>query len=283
MPEELGSEGVNEGGESQPLETEVLESPTEASQEESAQPPTEEHSAQTDPEVSKAVPYNRFKEVNDKAKAAELRAIENERLAKDLQAKLAQFESSQAEKQNQSQRFTRASERLSKLGVEPAAAKEIAEIIDELAGERAQEAVKPLAAHDVQQEINGWTREFARTHDDYEDMAPEMNKVLVSLPEQMQAMVAIDPKGLDLLYAYAKQNNAGADLQRARQEGAEEAYSTKRLKGAVSGSQGAAPSQPKVLTEQDITEMPMKEYMKLREDPKRWAEVMAQLSKGQKD
>lgn len=280
MPEELGSEGVNEGGESQPK---VSESPVETGQEESAKPPVEESSTQNEPEVSKAVPYARFKEINDKAKANELKALENERLVKDLQAKLAQQESSQAEKQNQTQRFGRATERLSKLGVAPEAAKEIAEIMGELAGETAQEVVKPLAAHDVQQEINNWTREFARSHDDYEDMAPEMHKALVSLPEPMQDLIAVDPRGLELLYAYAKQNGMSAELQKARQEGAEEAYGTKRLKSAVSGSHGAAPSQPKVMTEQDIADMPVKEYMKLREDPRKWAEVMSQLSKGQKD
>lgn len=286
MPEEFASEeGVNQEPVADEAQAQASDSPADVGQADPAQPPAEEHSAQGDkPEVSEAVPYPRFKEVNDKAKSAEQRALEADRRAKELEARLAKLESGSQERQSaeqSQQRFSKAVSKLSALGVDQEAAKKLAEVVSELAGEEVDSRVRPLAQATAQQEITGWTREFARTHPDYEEMAPAMGEAYASLPQIMQDLISIDPKGLDLMYAYAKLPKMQEELGKARQEGAQEAYQNRRMKGAVSSTVGAGSSQPKAMTEKDIADMSVKDYMALKSDPKRWAEAMSQLARAQ--
>lgn len=279
MPEELGSEqDVNQ----EPVAEEaaaVSESSPETSQDNVAEPPAEEHSAQQKPEVSEKVPYNRFKEVNDKAKTAEAKAFEAERRAKELEARLAKLEAGDQEKQGE-QRFSKTVSRLKEeLGMDDKAAEKLAAIMKDVSAEEAETRVQPVEQKTVQQEIAGWARDFSAKHDDYEEMAGAMNEAFSSLPERMQDLIAVDPKGLELLYGYAKEQRRQEDLEQARQKGAEEAYQTQRLKGAVSSTPAAAAPQGKVMTEEDLMSMPTADYIALKKDPKRWAEAMAQLAK----
>ena len=236
-----------------------------------ANPPAEENSAPEKEEGSKFVPYDRFKEVIDEKNQYASRF-------KELEDRLNGYESAQRFSRQESTQ-NKALEILTKAGLPKDSAEVLSQAMNEIAKQSVDSRVTPLEQMSVQRVIASWTRDFAQEHSDYEQLKPDMMKIYESLPEAMQNLTVADKAGLEMLYAYAKYQRMDKDVEKARQEGKNEAYKTQKLKGAVSNSPNSSPAPSPNLTPEKIEKMSYSEWAKIRESLLNDPEAMNRLAK----
>lgn len=159
-----------------------------------------------------------------------------------------------------------ATEKLKNLGIEEKAAKEILEAVKLTSASQVESRLHNVEQASVQREIDSWLSDFAKSHDDYSKLEPQMYSVFQALPDATQKLVASDPMGVQLLYDHVKQQNVQEEINKARQNGANEAYKNKQTKSSMSPSPAGSKNPPGEYTRTRIAEMSNTEYAKLRLD-----------------
>lgn len=157
-------------------------------------------------------------------------------------------------------------EELKSLGVEEAAAKKVLNSVKLVSNSYADQRIKSLEQASVQREMNSWVDDFSKSHEDFKNLEPQMYEVLKSLPENTQALVASDPMGVQLLYDHVKMQNVSEELNKARKDGANEAYKNKQTKTSLTPTPGGSKNPPGALTRKSIDKMPLAEYKKRRDE-----------------
>ena len=239
----------------EPIAQEAVNSEASASSETqnvSGQTPVTENVA-PDSNAPGPVPYSRFKEVIDTRNQYESKFEE-------LNNRLSAYEAAQAEKQktNASEKYT---QRLQAAGMAPEVASLLAEVMSSVGRDIVGEAVGPLQQESAATRVDQWVDKLARTHKDWGELEPEMEKILGSMPKQMQPMFISSPQGLEMLYAKAKLEKAQKSEQAAFSAGAKAAYDNKGLKAAVASTPGASAAKPNsAITLEAIGKMTTDEY-----------------------
>jgi len=152
--------------------------------------------------------------------------------------------------------------KLKKLGVTDAAAEELLDAVRLVSDNR----VASIEQATVQQQIEGWVAEFARSHEDYEALEPQMFGVFQKLPQKTQQLLASDPMGIQLLYDHVKQQGAKEELKKAREDGVKAGYKTKQSKTSVTSTTGGSPNPPGELSVKKVSEMSLDEYKAHRKE-----------------
>lgn len=159
-----------------------------------------------------------------------------------------------------------ATEKLKALGIEEKSAKEILDAARIASSGDVEGRLKSVEQASVQREIDSWLSDFAKSHDDYGKLEPQMYGVFQALPDQTQKLIASDPMGVQLLYDHVKQQNVQEELNKARQNGANEAYKNKQIKSSLSPTTGGSKNPPGEYTRSGIAKMSTADYAKLRAD-----------------
>lgn len=210
------------------------------------------------------IPQSRFNEIIDQ------RNRERE-LREGYEAKLRELESRLGAGQSKPDSVIEAeTARLAeKLNMDPKAARELVEAQANIArAERAQ-----VENRLRQYEINEWSRGMSQRYKDYADVVPKMEKLFMEMAPHEQNMVVSSPRGLEMLYAYAKSAELPNKEKEAFNAGANAAYQNKAQKQALSSTPGAAANVRKELSPEAIRNMSVKEYRE------RYDEINAWLSK----
>lgn len=270
MPEENPEMGVKEV---------VSESPSETSQVATVEPPAAEHAVQSEPESKGHVPYLRFKEVNDKMRSyeAELAKMRSKELAspKAVTSEKANDDQNNSQEDDEMSKYER---RLSDEGVDPKVAKGLARVMKDIAKEEAKDrsrkesersAERQVAEGErlakAQKEIAEWQSDFRKSHKDYADVEPLMQKKWEGLDDAAKKALVASPKSYELLYAAAKSETLDSAKDESREEGKQEAYGTKGLKSALSSVPGTTANPSKKFSAEDVAGMSNKEYAENRE------------------
>jgi hypothetical protein len=241
------------------IQQEASESSPEAQSVDSATPPAEESSAV---EVQR-IPKPRFDEVIQQRNAARERELA-------LEAKVRELEARQSGNSAKSQVDVVAARLVAELDMAPEAARKLAAIQLETAGEIAKSQTQELRAANHRNEIDSWSRGLAQKYGDYKDVAPAMEKVFGQLPPQTQDLVVSSPAGLEMLYSYAKAQ-LPSQAKSAFDKGAKQAYENKALKQAVSSSPGMGAGGGKApLSRESIAKMPLSEYKERLSEINTW-------------
>lgn len=250
MDEELDGSNQEEAVNSPSTESAPVEN-----QAPEANPPAEESSAPAEKPEAKTIPYDRFKEVIDEKNAlnTKLKEIED-RLNKQEQTAFSQAE---VEKAN------RAVQKLMAQGVDESVAKLLADTMAEIAEEKVSTRVAPVEQMSAKREVDSWVQDFARSHNDYDELKPRMEEVFSKLPEPMKNMVVADKLGLEMLYRYVKGVESESAVAKAKQDGRNEAYNNQKLKTAISGTPNSAPTQKNTPSVADIESMSIEQYREL--------------------
>ena len=244
MPVEGQETAVKEVAESAP----VTPSP------EAVKPPAESNTAQ--PKTESTVPYERFKEVNEKSKTYERELTE-------LRGKLANREVKEV-KEPETKPGASYSQRLVEKGFEPKVAEALAEAMESIAKDKAASydadknlavEAKRVAVEKSDKEIALWKSEFKKSHADLDEYEPLMQKEWEALDENAKLMLVSSPKSYEALYKMAKGGKLDEAHQKGVEEGRQSAYESKSLKGALSSIPGATATPGKKFTAADLKGM----------------------------
>lgn len=265
MPEDNPKNGV-EG---------TVESPSTETQVATVQPPAESHSVQQEPESKGHVPYPRFKEVNDKMRSyeAELAKLRGKNELAKPQREVKTEASENTSEENDEEQMSKYERLLTEEGLDPKAAKPLAKAMKAIAKQEAKERIEKESMksqarqvkeqerlQSAQKDIASWQEECRKAHKDYAELEPEMQKRWESLDEEGRRAVVSSKKSFELLYDAAKAAKSDSAVSEAEQHGRDEAYETKGLKTALSGTAGAAVKPGKKFTPEDVGSMSTAEY-----------------------
>jgi phosphoglycolate phosphatase-like HAD superfamily hydrolase len=249
MPEETTDANLESEESSTPLETESTEKPSEDTQ-----------SSPNDSEgkSDKLEPFHknpRFKELIDKTNR------QGQELD-DLRKVLAERESPKTDP------LESVIQKFKSRGMDEDVAKLVAEGIKEVVDHKVEERVQPVEAASVQREINGWIDNFKKAHTDFSEFEPEMLDVLNSLSPQEKYIVAMSPKGTELLYGYVKSKRIDKLVDAGYNRGVKDAYDNKVKKGALSPTSSGARAKSGYGSleelEEAVSKMSTEEYKKNR-------------------
>lgn len=259
MPEEKPETGVNAG---------TVEPPTTDTQPQAVKSPAESTSVQPKEEKPGHIPYPRFKEVNDAKKSLETRVAE-------LQRQLADHKDVPSEtddlEQVEQKTMSKAVEKLVQNGMNPQAAAVFAEVFKDIA-RREQKKSQPeldgikstlgrlASASNAEKDISKWQSDFRKSHKDYDEYEADMTKKWEELDGDAQAALVKSPKAYELLYASAKASHLEEAAAKAREEGRQDTYGTRSLKGAVSSTPGSTAKPGQKFTADDVAGMSLKDY-----------------------
>lgn len=251
MPEDSPETVVNDGGaDSTPASTEVA----------TVNPPAESTSVQAETAESNHVPYNRFKEVNERAKASEAKIAE-------LEKRLAGRSDAPGNKEKADMSYAK---RLADKGVDAGAAAVFSEVMEDIARDKAEAShaereraseQKRVSAEKQVADIEKMKGEFKKSHKDYDEMEPLMRKEWEGLDQGAKmAMVASD-KSYEVLYNAAKGRRASEIRAEGVEAGRTEAYEGKNLKAALSSVPGTTANPGKKFVPEDLAGMTKEYYL----------------------
>lgn len=234
--------------------------PTAGANENAAQTSTEENSGANATQENR-VPQSRFNEIIDQRNR-------ERQLREDYEAKLRELESRLgAGTQKPNSVIDAEAKRLAeRLNMDEKAAREILE--SQASVVRSQNA--QVEERFRQMEINEWSRAIASRHADYAQVVPKMEKLFMEMTPQEQHLAVSSPRGLEMLYAYAKAAELPNKEKEAFNAGANAAYQNKAQKQALSSTPGAAANVRKDLSPEAIRNMSVKEYRERYDEINAW-------------
>lgn len=208
-------------------------SSTDANQANAANPPTEENSGAARTEEGR-IPRPRFNEVIQERNEERTRREALELRVRDMEARLSAAPQKQDDGSDEVARLVK------NLNMDETSARELLEVT-RIANERAN---APLRAQQQANLIAQWNRDMAQSHNDYEEVVPEMEKVFDRLPQAMRNLVVADKSGLEMLYNQAKAGRVTDKTKEAFDKGSNAAYTKKGEKLAVSSLPGSGSKSP---------------------------------------
>ena len=233
------------------------------SQNESATPPATENVV-ADNTSENRIPKSRLDEViGQRNRERELR--------ESYEARIRDIEARQSAPQSPNVVDTQVKRLVEKLGLKEEAARELVEAQREISQAQHAQVDQKLQ----QYELSRWRENLTQKYKDYTKVEPQMARVWESMSPQEQHTAVSSPRGLEMLYHYAKGQNFESDIAKAREEAASQAYANKQLKQAATTLPGASSAKPNgALTRQAINDMDQATYLK------RLPEINEALEKG---
>jgi hypothetical protein len=151
------------------------------------------------------------------------------------------------------------------LGLEDKAAQELVDSMKTVANAAVDSRVQPIEAASVQREIDGWTSDLAKEHEDFDSLRPQMYEVFRALPDTIQQLVSSHPIGVRLMYDHVKAQNMEKELKSSYQNGVEAGYKNKQSKSSIAPAPVGSKNPPGEITRKAIAEMSIAEYKKSRD------------------
>lgn len=154
-------------------------------------------------------------------------------------------------------------QRFKEAGVDEKTARLLAESQVESARDVADQRLAPIEANAIQAEINRNVNEFASRHKDYDEVRPLMEKLYMSLPEKDKGALASSSRGFEWLYNTVKSDSIEDQVKKAYEKGKAEGYQNKKGKESFAPTSGGTTkgiTDYANLSEEQIADMPMKEY-----------------------
>lgn len=161
--------------------------------------------------------------------------------------------------------YDTAKQKMVKLGLDESAAQELVDSMKTIAGAAVDGRVQPMEAASVQREIDNWTSDLAKEHEDFDNLRPQMYEVFRALPDSIQQLVSSHPIGIRLVYDHVKAQNMEKELKSSYQNGVEAGYKNKQSKSSIAPAPVGSKNPPGEITRKAIAEMSIAEYKKNRD------------------